>query len=339
MISGYVECGKIELARNFFDAMPQRNNVSWITMISGYSKSGNINLARELFYQIGERDLHMYNAMITCYSRNSRPKEAIELFNQMLSLDVDIQPDEMTLASILSACSQLGDLRFGTWLESYMRKIGIEMDDHLATALMDLYAKCGSIDKAYELFHGLREKDLVAYTTMILGFGINGKPINAINLFEEMVDAHIRPNLITYTGILTAYNHAGLVEQGYRCFMSMMENGIVPSADHYAIMVDLLGRAGRLEEAYKLIKGMPILPHAEVWGALLLACKLHCNVEFGEIAAQNCFDLEPETTAYYSLLANIYADVGRWDDAKMLRKKVMEKGMAKIPGSSWVESS
>ncbi|XP_022864329.1 pentatricopeptide repeat-containing protein At4g22760, partial [Olea europaea var. sylvestris] len=272
MICGYIDCGKIELARSFFDAMPQKNNVSYITMISGYSKCGRVEPAEELFGQMGEKDQFLYNAMIACYAQNSRAKEALQLFNEMLKPDVNIQPDKMTLASAISACSQLGDLKFGTWIESLRKKMGIVMDDHLATSFMDLYVKCGSIDKAYKLFHGLRKKDLVAYTAMILGCGINGMAEDAIKLFEEMMDSEINPNLVTFTGILTAYNHVGLVEEGYHCFTSMKKYGLIASVDHYAIVVDLLGRAGRLEEAHELIKSMPMQPHAGVWGALLLAC-------------------------------------------------------------------
>ncbi|XP_059443718.1 pentatricopeptide repeat-containing protein At4g22760 [Corylus avellana] len=338
MISGYVDCGCIESARSIFDLMPQRNNVSWMTMIAGYSKLGDVESARKLFDQMDEKDLLSFNAIVACYAQNSQPKEAIELFNQMLSPDVNIQPDGMTLASVISACSQLGDFKFGFWIESYINRFGIEMDDHLATALVDLYAKCGSIDKAKELFHGLRKKDVIAYSAMILGCGINGKVDDAIKLFEGMVNAHICPNLVTYTGLLTAYNHAGLVEEGYQCFNSMKDHGVMPSADHYGIMVDLLGRAGRLEEAHELIRSMPMQPHAGVWGALLLACRLHQNVELGEIAAQHCFELEPDTTGYCSLLANIYASVERWDDVKRLRKVVGEKGFTKMPGCSWMES-
>jgi len=174
---------------------------------------------------------------------------------------------------------------------------------------------------------------------MILGCGINGKPDDAIMLFEEMLSANIPPNLITFTGILTAYNHAGLVEEGYRCFNSMSKFGLMPSADHYGIMVDLLGRAGRLEEAYDLIKSMPIAPHSGVWGALLLACRLHNNVELGEVAARQCFNLETDKAGYSSLLANIYASNERWNDVKRLRKNVKYLPASKIPGSSWVESN
>lgn len=335
MISGYIECGKIEFARSFFEAMDKKNNVSYIILISGYSKNGDVESAEELFGKLRKKDQVVYNAMIACYAQNSRAKEALQLFNEMLQLD--LQPDEMTLASAISACSQLGDLKFGSWIESFIHETGIQMDDFLATSLIDLYAKCGSIDKAHKLFHGLKKKDLVAYTAMILGCGINGRANDAIKLFDEMMNAEINPNIVTITGILTAYSHIGMVEEAYRCFISLQKYGLSPSVDHYAIVVDLLSRAGRLEEAHGLIKSMSIQPHAGVWGALLLGCSLHNNLELGEIAATRCIELEPDSSGYLSLLANIYASSGRWDDAERLRKGVEEKGYNKLPGCSWME--
>lgn len=337
MITGYIDCGSIVSAREFFDAMARRNSVSLITMIGGYSKSGDVDSARELFDQMDDKDLLSYNAIIACYAQNSKPKEALDLFNLMLKPDILVHPDKMTLASIISACSQLGSLEHWRWVESRINEFRIVLDDHLATALIDLYAKCGSIDKAYELFHGLRKRDVVAYSAMIYGCGINGRAFDAIKLFKQMVGECISPNLATYTGILTAYNHAGLVEEGYRCFNSMKDNSLVPSVDHYGIMVDLLGRAGWLDEAYKVIMNMPMQPNGGVWGALLLACRLHDNVKLGEIAAQHCIKLESETAGYYSLLSGIYATVGKWNDAKKLTTGVEGKKIIKIPGCSWTQ--
>ncbi|WCJ26054.1 Pentatricopeptide repeat-containing protein At4g22760 [Euphorbia peplus] len=334
MISGYVYCGDIESARRLFDTMPERNSISCITMISGYSKYGDVESAWKLFTQMSEKGLLVYNAMISCFAQNNRPNDALQLFNEMLT---HVQPDKMTLVSVLSSCSQLGDMRFGSWVESYINRVGIELDDHLITALIDLYTKCGNIDKAFELFCDLKEKDVVAYSAMVLGCGINGRAADAVKLFNRMMDAHIRPNLVTFTALLTAYNHAGLVEEGYQCLNSMKDHQLAPLYDHYAIMVDLFGRAGRLKEAYNLIKTMPTQPRVEIWGALLLACEIHGNVELGKVAAQHCFELEPETSSYYSLLANICASVGRWKDAAKLRKMVKDKKLAKIPGCSWTE--
>lgn len=336
MISGYIDFGSIVTAREFFDTMPVRNSVSWTIMISGYSITGDVESARKLFDQMDDKDLLSYNAMIACYAQNSKPKEALALLNDMLKPDVNIHPDKMTLASIISACSQLGDIRHWHWIESCMKDFGVVLDDHLVTALIDMYAKFGSIDVAYELFHGLGKRDLVAYSAMIHGCGINGRPFDAIKLYEQMLTECICPNLVTYTGLLTAYNYAGLVEEGYRCFKSMKDYGLAPSVDHYGIVVGLLGRVGWLDEAYKLIINMPMQPNSGLWGALLLACRLHNNVELGEIAVQHCLKLESDISGYCSLLSSIYASVGKWDDAERLRKGLGGKKLNKIPGCSWI---
>ncbi|KAG5562928.1 hypothetical protein RHGRI_005609 [Rhododendron griersonianum] len=337
MISGYLDSGKVELARSFFDAMPRRNNVSLITMISGYSKCGDVESAKDLFDQMGEKDLLLYNAMIACYAQNSRSKEALLLFNKMIQPNVNIHPDKMTFASVLSACSQLGDMTSGSWIESYMRQLGIQIDDHLATALIDLYAKCGSIDKAYKLFQLLQKKDLVSYSAMILGCGLNGRAKDAITLFEQMMEARISPNLITFTGILTAYNHFGLVEEGYKCFNLMQKHyELVLSTDHYGIMVDMLGRAGRLEEAYELIKSMPMQPHAGVWGALLLACSVHSNLKIGEIAAKHCFELEPDVGNIDAQLWRIFEFVYPSEADDIEEYVMVMLAEKKIEVSTWI---
>ncbi|KAJ6695586.1 hypothetical protein OIU74_014657 [Salix koriyanagi] len=301
-------------------------------LVDLYSKLGDMNIAQKVFDELAEKNVVSWNSILSGHLKSGNLMEAQRAY-------ANIQPDQMTLASVVSACSQLGDMRFASWIESYVNDLGTDIDDQLVTALLDLYAKCGSVDKACELFHGLNKKDVVAYSAMISGCGINGKVGDAIKLFVMMVDAQIRPNLATFTGLLTACNHAGLVEEGYQFVSSMKDHGLVPSIDHYAIMVDLLGRAGRLQDAYELIKSMPMQPHSGVWGALLLACSVHNNVELGEIAAEHCFALETNATAYYSLLANIYSSAGRWDDVRRLRKLWKENKLVKLSGCSWTEST
>lgn len=146
-----------------------------------------------------------------------------------------------------------------------------------------------------------------------IGCGINGKAVDAVKLFEAMVDSQIHTNPATYIELLTAFNRAGVVEEGYKCFSFVKDHGLFPSSYQYGIMVDLLGRAGRLEEAYKQIKSMPMQSHVEKWGALLPASRLHNNIEYGDIADHHCFMLETDATAYRSLLANIYASAERWE--------------------------
>ena len=337
LVCGFIAQGQLARARELFERMPVRNNVSWITMISGYAKVGDVQAAADLFERMESKDLYAWNAMIACYAQNGCAREALGIFNRMLKPHVWVLPNEKTFSSVISACSQLGDLRFGLWVESFMGSVGVELDDHLRTALVDLYTKSGRMDRAFDLFRCLQTRDLVSYSAMIVGCGMHGKLSEAVGLFKEMSDAKIDPNAVTFVGLLSAYSHAGLIEEARVCFTSMSSKyRINPTVEHYTIMVDLLGRSGKLDEAFQLIMQMPMRPHASVWGALLLACRLHNNVELGEVVASKCFELEPEETGYYILLGNIYAQAKKWEKVKRLRKLMVERGLSKMPGSSWV---
>ncbi|XBI10242.1 hypothetical protein VPH35_137561 [Triticum aestivum] len=338
VICGLIAHGHLTRAREMFEQMPVMSNISWITMISGYAKAGDVQAAAGLFERMeNKNDLYAWNAMITCYAQNGCAREAIGVFNRMLKPHVCVLPNEKTFSSVISACSQLGNLRFGLWVQSFMGSLGIELDDHLRTALVDLYTKSGRIDSAFDLFKGLRTRDVVSYSAMIVGCGMNGKLNEAIGLFKEMSDANIRPNAVSFVGLLSAYNHAGLVEEARACFAFMSSKyKIRPSMEHYTIMVDLLGRSGKLDEAFQLIRQMPMQPHASVWGALLLSCRLHNNVKLGEVVASKCFEQASGESGYYILLGNIYAQANKWDKLKRLRKTMKERGLSKMPGSSWV---
>ncbi|CAL5031011.1 unnamed protein product [Urochloa decumbens] len=337
LVCGFIAQGQLAQARELFERMPIRNNISWITMISGYTKAGDVQAAADLFERMESKDLYVWNAMIACYAQNGCAREALGIFNRMLKPHVWVLPNEKTFSSVISACSQLGDLRFGLWVENFMGSVGVELDDHLRTALVDLYTKSGRMDRAFDLFRGLRRRDLVSYSAMIVGCGMHGKLSEAVGLFKEMSDAKIDPNAVTFVGLLSAYSHAGLMEEARACFASMSTKyRINPSVEHYTIIVDLLGRSGKLDGAFQLIMQMPMRPHASVWGALLLACRLHNNVELGEVVASKCFELEPEETGYYILLGNIYAQAQKWEKVKRLRRIMTERGLSKMPGSSWV---
>ncbi|KAG8046579.1 hypothetical protein GUJ93_ZPchr0008g13993 [Zizania palustris] len=238
VICGYIAQGNLAGARELFEQMPMRSNVSWITMISGYARSGDVQAAAELFERMqNKKDLYAWNAMITCYAQNGCAREALAAFNRMLKPHVWVIPNEKTFSSVISACSQLGDLRFGLWAEIFMESVGVELDDHLRTALVDLHTKSGRIDRAFDLFRGLRMRDLVSYSAMIVGCGTNGKFNEAVGLFKEMCDAKIYPNAVTFVGLLSAYSNEGLMEEARACFASMSEKyRISPSVEHHTIM-------------------------------------------------------------------------------------------------------
>lgn len=146
------------------------------------------------------------------------------------------------------------------------------------------------------------------------------------------------PDDVTFVGLLLACTHGRMVRKGRELFESMKSHfNITPKLEHYGCMVDLLGRAGELQEAYNLIKSMPMRPDSVVWGALLGASSFHNNVEFGEIAAESLFKLEPWNPGNYVILSNIYASAGRWDGVAELRKVMKHGQITKAAGYSLIE--
>ncbi|XP_039144246.1 LOW QUALITY PROTEIN: pentatricopeptide repeat-containing protein At2g29760, chloroplastic-like [Dioscorea cayenensis subsp. rotundata] len=332
----YVKCGSIEDAKQLFDKMTERDSVSWTTMLAGYAKAGELDAARRVFDSMPQHDIASWNALISGYEQNGQPKEALALFNE--SQLSDVRPDQVTLVATLSACSQLGALELGCWIHAYMEKNNFNLNFHLTTSLIDMYSKCGDLEKALHVFKSVEKKDVFVWSAMIAGLAMHGKGKAALDLFSQMQDAQIPPNHVTFTNILRACSHAGLVYQG-RLFFSQMQPiyGIEPRVEHYGCMVDILGRAGLLEEAEEFIEKMPIQSGASTWGALLAACVLHKNVDLGEYACKRLLELEPGNDGAYVLLSNLYAKTRKWDGVARLRKQMKDTGIKKEPGCSLVE--
>jgi pentatricopeptide repeat protein len=305
-------------------------------MVAGYAQNGKLEVARDLFDIMPERNLGSWNSMIAGYAQNGHWEESLELFFEMQKANVKADP--ATFASILSACASLEALEQGKCVHGYTIESGFVSDVSVGNALTTMYAKCGCIEDAKSVFDNISKKNSVSCNAMIAAYAQHGYGNEALQLFEQMKQTGMKPNHITFVGILSACSHAGLVEEGCYYFDSMSRDYcIAPGADHYACMVDLLGRAGRLDEADKLINEMPFDPDAAVLWALLGACRIHKNVKLGERVAERLFELEPLNSSTYVLLSNIYAVEGRWDDVGKVRKIMKAKGVIKKAGCSWIK--
>ncbi|XP_022760222.1 pentatricopeptide repeat-containing protein At4g02750-like [Durio zibethinus] len=336
MIAGYCKAGEMEIARDFFDKMQGKNVASWTIMIDGYVRAGDVSSGRCLFDQMPEKNLVSWSTMIGGYARNGRPCDSLELYEQFKKQG--IKPDETFVLGVISACSQLGILDAAESIIHDFTGPPLFSSLRIVTSLIDMYAKCGNIDRALQVFNMAYQKDLLCYSTMITAFANHGMAQDAISLFEEMQRTNITPDGVAFLGVLTACNHGGFVSEGRRYFKQLLEEyRIQPSEKHYACIVDLLGRAGCLEEAYDLVRNLPILPSAVVWGALLAACRVHCNVQLAEIAADELFRIEPDNSGNYILLSNIYAAARRWDGVSRIRAMIRKNQVRKNRASSWIE--
>ncbi|KAF3550529.1 hypothetical protein DY000_02009593 [Brassica cretica] len=309
-------------------------------LILFHANCGDLEIASELFDEFKEKDVVTWNAMISGYVSCGCPKEALSIFKEMR--DAGEHPDVVTVLSLLSACADLGDSETGKRIHLYvLETASVSRSMYIGTpvwnALIDMYAKCGSIDSAIQVFRGMKERDLSSWNTLIVGLALHHAE-GSIETFKEMQRLKVWPNEVTFIGVILACSHSGRVNEGRQYFRLMKDvYKIEPNIKHYGCMVDMLGRAGLLEEAFMFVESMEIEPNAIVWRTLLGACRIYGNVELGKYANEKLLGMRKGESGDYMLLSNIYASTGEWERVQKVRKMFDDTGVKKPSGYSLIE--
>ncbi|KAI4346621.1 hypothetical protein L6164_007503 [Bauhinia variegata] len=335
LIHLYAVRGMPGSARRVFQDTEDADVVSWSGLVVAYVRANDLEAARQVFDVMPERDVVSWTAMVSGYSKAQHSREALELFWEMRYAGVN--PDEVTMVSVISACTKLGDVETGARIHQYIDENGFGWMVSLCNALIDMYSKCGCMELAWQVFNNSRRKSIITWNTMIMACANHGHAEDAFKLFELMTRSGFMPDEVTFLALLVAYTHKGMIDEGIRLFQSMKINyEIEAGIEHYGCMVDMLGRAGRLEEAYNLLTNMPIPSNDVVWGALLAACRTYGDVDMGERVINKLLELKPDEGGYYILLRDIYVAAGRTVEANGMRQAMLAHGARKTPGCSWV---
>ncbi|ONI05350.1 hypothetical protein PRUPE_5G003100 [Prunus persica] len=347
LVSTYSKCEFTEDATLVFQCMNDRNVVSWTTMISideedaislfnemrldgvypndvtftgflskhnvgnslitMYAKSESMHDSIKVFEELNCREIISWNALISGYAQNGLCQDALKTF---LVATMESKPNNYTFGSVLSAIGDAHDisLKYGQRCHSSLIKLGLVTDPIIAGALLDMYAKRGSICESKRVF-------------------------------SETPHKRVRPDSVTFLSVLTSCSRKGMVEMGRHLFHSMVKDyHIEPSPQHYSSMVDMLGRAGKLEEAKELMSRIPGQPGFSLLQSLLGACRIHGNVEMAERVADTLMRLEPTELGSFVLMSNLYAEKGDWEMVAKVRKGMRDKGVRKEVGYGWVDT-
>lgn len=329
----------MEDAHKLFDEMPTRDVVSWTSLVKGYTGVQKLDVAQRLFDRMPEWNVVSWAVMVAGYINGEMYVDALRLFNFMLRESKEAVPNEAVLVCVLTACAQIGALDQGEWVHAYIDRTKLPKSSNVATALINMYSKCGRIESAKQVFRDASAKDVMTWTSMISGLALHGLGNEALQLFRRMVDERIRPDSIVLLGVLNACSHSGLVDEGRAIFYGMVRLWrIVPAVEHYGCLIDLLGRAGQLEKALAIIIKMPVEPDIVIWRALLSACRTHGNVELSECIIDHIGRLDIGSQGGgHVLLSNLYASVGRWDEVVRMRNRMGVECRGSSPGCSWIE--
>ncbi|XP_019707967.1 pentatricopeptide repeat-containing protein At1g71490 [Elaeis guineensis] len=305
-------------------------------LITMYSRCKNTGNAYILFRTSATQSLITWNAMMAGFVHIDQAEEACLLFQEMIGCR--IWPNYVTVTIVLSLCARVANLRHGRELHCYVTKLGFEGYQSLWNSLVDMYSKSGRMVAAQRVFDFMKGHDKISYTSLIAGYGLQGKGITSLKLFNEMIDCGIEPDHITMVAVLSACSHSGLVTQGQMIFGRMVGlYGIVAQVEHYSCMVDLYGRAGLLRKAEKIIDQMPLQPSAAMLATLVEACRLHGNIEIGERAAKKLLEMKSDNPSHYVLIANMYASARCWHELAKVRILMRDMGIQKAPSCSWLD--
>jgi pentatricopeptide repeat protein len=305
------------------------------SLVTLYARAASrLSAAAAVFRESAAKDVVSWSAIISGYAQEGLAEEAFALFTEMRRHHCP-RPNEFTLASLLSVCATAATLDAGRQLHALAVAAGLEHHAMIRSALVDMYGKSGSMSDADVVFSNRRKDDVVTWTAMIVGHAEHGQSKRALELFEEMCRAGLKPDHVAFIGVLSACCHAGEVELGLKHLNAMSKSyGLDPAKEHYGCVVDLLGRAGRINEAEEMIGRMaPNERDGVVWTSLLRACAARGEEETGKKAAEMAMEAEPWGAGAHVAMANIYASKGQWREAAQERHTMKQKGVVK--GVGW----
>ncbi|CAF0725107.1 unnamed protein product [Adineta steineri] len=301
------------------------------SLLDAFIKCGDCASAESLFSKT-KKSIINYGNLMNGFNKENNPLKTLDLFNQMKMNH--IQGNIIIYLCLIKALSQIGDYSI---CQLFIKQIpnSFLLDNQIQNALIDMWSKSGSIDKAKEIFDKISQPDRIGYTAMMNGYGLNGMGIQAIELFRQLSEKFL--DEITHVCILNACSHSGLVAEA----QSIFKNISVKTESIYGAMIDCFSRASFFQQAQQLINEYERdhLPVLTMYMALLSGAR---NVNNSSLA-QHIYDrmkkVFPEQsdplTAATTLLNNVYASISDLEKASNIQKELQKLDAKKKIGLSW----
>lgn len=337
VIAASARNGSLEQAFSFLKQMHKPDIISYNELINGFARFGDIEDAIKLLFGMPNPNSSSWNSIITGYVNRDQAREALDFFCKMHWENVEM--DQFTFSSILSGVAGISALTWGMVIHCCTIKYGLATSIVVGTALIDMYSKCGKVNNAETIFHLLPEKNLVTWNAMISGFARNGNSSKVMLLFEQMKkERDAKPDEITFLNVISACSHnQSPLEIAFRYFDSMIEDfGIEPTLEHCCSMIRLMGQRGEVWRAETMIYQLGFGACGSVWRALLGACGECKDLMVAKNAAAKVMQLEGDDGYVYVMMSNLYAHYAKWEDVRVVRKLMKEKGMRKEAGYSFI---
>ncbi|KFK31372.1 hypothetical protein AALP_AA6G103700 [Arabis alpina] len=333
--------GKLELGLWFFHQMPNPDTVTYNEFIDGFVKSGDFSNAFQILSSMPKPNTSSWNTILAGYVNSDQSGEATEFFTNMHLSGVRF--DEYSLSIVLAAIAVLAVVPWGSLIHSSALKLGLGSRVVVASALVDMYSKCGMLKQAELMFSTMPRKNLIVWNAMISGYARNGDATKAIKLFNQLKqEKFLKPDRFTFLNLLAVCSHCEVPMELTLGYFEMMINeyGIKPSVEHCCSLIRAMAQRGDVRQAKKVIQEFGFGFNGVAWRALLSACSARKDLKAAKTVVAKMVELgEADEDEYvYIVLSNLYAYHERWREVSQIRKIMREKGVKKEVGSSWIQA-
>jgi pentatricopeptide repeat protein len=304
-------------------------------LMNMYSKCGSMEDALQVFKLCKEFDDVSATVILTGFAQNEMEQKTFHFFAELVNSGVEI--DTNMVSAVLGAFGSTASFAFGRQIHAISIKRRFTSSTHVCNGLVNMYSKCGDLNDAFKVFHRINNRNSVSWNSMILASARHGHASEGFHLYKSMRNESIEPTDVTFLALLQACSHTGSHKMAMEVLDSMWSSKIMPRIEHYACIVDMLGRAGFLNDAKTFIEQLTFVPKKFLWQTLLGACKIHGNIEIGKYASEQLVGEEPDSTAGYVLLGNIYSAEEMWVERGRIRNTMKRMRVRKDTGMSWIE--
>ncbi|XP_038982748.1 putative pentatricopeptide repeat-containing protein At3g11460, mitochondrial [Phoenix dactylifera] len=215
--------------------------------IEMYSRFGSVASARRVFNEMPQRNLVSWNLMISGYGTNGYPEAAMELCSSMKHHGMAL--DKVGLMIVLPICGHVKAFRLGKSIHAHVVMLGLSRETAILTAVLDMYAKCGELDTAEQIFDEISNKDVVSWNAMITGYSQIGKPRLVLQLFKRMLSEGCKPSIPTMLLSLQAGTHLSFLHMGKTIHGYIIRLGFGSDVSVKGLLIDMYSKCGELSSA------------------------------------------------------------------------------------------
>ncbi|KAH7414826.1 hypothetical protein KP509_14G013000 [Ceratopteris richardii] len=318
----------------------QLNPILGNAVVNMYAKCGALSKAQQVLEELSARNVNAWCALMSGYVNAGKGSEALSCYERMQH--DGLSPDLVTFICLLKACGITKSIDKGEWIHHEVSQHGmLENNIELGTALVDMYAKCGALEKAQGVLKDLPQRNAITWSALIAGYAQQGDGAKAISCFEEMRQEGFYPDSVTFTCILNACGSIGAADKGEYIHDEILKRGLLENNIVLGnALVDMYAKCGAFKKAQQVL--LKLVDRDVIsWNALISGYSQHGKAEQALMCLMQMHDegIFPNAITYTCIL-KACSSARAVEKGELMHEEIMRRGLLEketVLGSALVE--